>query len=383
MVVTPPQCESETRSRSDDDTWESSTAFDGTTSSYENASEESSQIAVDEKIPMSPGQAAAVIQGMYRRMKAREYFVERVRQAYEKVYDEDNNGYFYYNKLNSTSQWVTPKTLLGRSLDPQEEPAAAKLQRFVRGSCARKKLTGILNDRYEKEYDPDTDSWFYVNKVTRATTWEKPALFGSSEPPTNTSDAALLNKEREIKELRQELARRTGEAEEAKKALDDKITEERVRSKELDPDEAKGRSRHMDEWDIDAVVAWFHAVGYTQYDKSIREHQVDGLLLLHLMNEDWGHLGIASPLIVRRIDVAMQEYRVRFERKQVWESDDASDASSVSDTPSELLDEDDPYDDEDSDYEEEEDQNDSAGQYALDQEELDELQRDKENITKE
>lgn len=56
---------------------------------------------------------------MYRRMKAREYFVEHVRQAYEKVYDEENNGYFYYNKLNSTSQWVTPKTLLGRSLDPQ------------------------------------------------------------------------------------------------------------------------------------------------------------------------------------------------------------------------------------------------------------------------
>ena len=36
-----------------------------------------------------------------------------------------------------------------------------------------------------------------------------------------------------------------------------------------------------------------------------------------------------------------------------------------------------------SDYEEEEDQDNSAGQYALDQEELDELQRDKENITKE
>ena len=45
--------------------------------------------------------------------------------------------------------------------------------------------------------------------------------------------------------------------------------------------------------------------------------QVDGLLLLHLMNEDWGHLGITSPLTVRRIDVAMQEYRLRFERKQV------------------------------------------------------------------
>ena len=52
-------------------------------------------------------------------MKAREYFVERVRQAYEKIYDEENDGYFYYNKLSSTSQWITPKSLLGRSLDPQ------------------------------------------------------------------------------------------------------------------------------------------------------------------------------------------------------------------------------------------------------------------------
>lgn len=52
-------------------------------------------------------------------MKARNYFVERVRQAYEKVYDEENNGYFYYNNLNGTSQWVTPRIFLGRSLDPK------------------------------------------------------------------------------------------------------------------------------------------------------------------------------------------------------------------------------------------------------------------------
>lgn len=45
--------------------------------------------------------------------------------------------------------------------------------------------------------------------------------------------------------------------------------------------------------------------------------QVDGLLLLHLMNDDWGHLGITSPLAVRRIDLAMQGYRSRYERKQV------------------------------------------------------------------
>lgn len=52
-------------------------------------------------------------------MKARQLFVERVRQAYEKVYDEEVNCYFYYNKINATSQWTVPKGLLGRDLDPR------------------------------------------------------------------------------------------------------------------------------------------------------------------------------------------------------------------------------------------------------------------------
>lgn len=32
----------------------------------------------------------------------------------------------------------------------------------------------------------------------------------------------------------------------------------------------------MDEWDVNAVVAWFHSIGYKQFDQSIREHQVRG-----------------------------------------------------------------------------------------------------------
>lgn len=38
--------------------------------------------------------------------------------------------------------------------------------------------------------------------------------------------------------------------------------------------QAKGRSKHMDEWDVSAVVEWFRSIGYVQYDTSIREHQV-------------------------------------------------------------------------------------------------------------
>ena len=45
--------------------------------------------------------------------------MERVRQAYEKVFDEENDGYFYYNKLSGISQWTAPKALLGRPLEPK------------------------------------------------------------------------------------------------------------------------------------------------------------------------------------------------------------------------------------------------------------------------
>eukprot|EP00752_Nemacystus_decipiens_P007166 g6417.t1 len=379
---------SDSGSRSDDDDddddrseWSSNGLEDGDSSL---ASEASSQVVKDEGLPMSPGQAAAVIQGMYRRKKAREFFVERVRQAYEKVFDEENDVYFYYNKLTGTSEWTVPRVLLGRPLDPKEEWAARKVQALYRQRHAWKQLMFMLNSVYEKEYDPDTDSWFYVNKVTKQTTWDKPIIFGLKEPPTNASDAALLNKEREIGELRKELERQREEAAKVKKALEDKIAEELVLKGELDADEAKGRSRHMDEWNVDDVVEWFQTIGHMQYEKQIREHKVDGLLLLHLMNEDWGHLGITSPLTVRRIDVAMQEYRLRFERKQAGdvEEEEGSDVSG-SDTPSELLDDDDMYDDDDSGQEDNEDDVAVDDQDYLNEDELAELQRDEENIKKE
>lgn len=57
------QNDSDRDSRSDDkDEDDRSSGFDGDNSD-ENASEESCVVAVDEKLPMSPNQAAAVIQG--------------------------------------------------------------------------------------------------------------------------------------------------------------------------------------------------------------------------------------------------------------------------------------------------------------------------------
>lgn len=56
---------------------------------------------------------------MYRRSKAGSFFVERARQAFEKVYDEKYDTYFYYNKVTETSQWTVPRVLLGRGFEPR------------------------------------------------------------------------------------------------------------------------------------------------------------------------------------------------------------------------------------------------------------------------
>lgn len=62
---------------------------------------------------------------MFRGKKAREFFVKRAREAYEKVYDEKNRGYFFYNKISGTSQWTEPKILLGNALDPRVRTSRA------------------------------------------------------------------------------------------------------------------------------------------------------------------------------------------------------------------------------------------------------------------
>lgn len=50
--------------------------------------------------------------------------MERIRQAYEKVYDEETDTYFYFNKLKGTSHWNGPKILRGRPLDPRVRTVA-------------------------------------------------------------------------------------------------------------------------------------------------------------------------------------------------------------------------------------------------------------------
>jgi SAM domain (Sterile alpha motif) len=103
--------------------------------------------------------------------------------------------------------------------------------------------------------------------------------------------------------LRQRLAEAESRAAAAQAALEENTTVALVKAGILDPDAARDRSKHMDDWSSEQVAAWLEELGHRQHAASVRSNRVDGLLLLHLVGPDWGHLGVTSPLDLRRIEV--------------------------------------------------------------------------------
>ncbi|CAM9822157.1 unnamed protein product [Chrysoparadoxa australica] len=318
---------------------------------------------------------------MHRRWKARDLARNKFRAALERTYDEEKGGYTYLNRITGTARFGPPRIFENEPFEPKEGWAIRLIQGGIRSRNARRKALAMLDGIWLKEYDNTSDQWYYTNKLSGRTSWTKPFLYGSHEPPVNEMDAIVLGKDVEIEKLKKQLEKKEKEARDAKRLLEARIQAERVKLGELDVDSVAHRSKHMDEWSIEAVMNWFEEIGFKEYRDALKEHKVDGILLLHLLGEDWVHLGIRSPLHVRRIDVAMQKYRLRFQNRQAGgddEDDDYSDVS-ASDTPSELLDEEELYGPDGSDDE----QNEELGEGELDKDELLERKLDEENITKE
>ena len=54
---------------------------------------------------------AVGIQRMWRAKLAQRRIQDMLDQVYEKVYDENTGGYYYYNKVTCTTSWDKPKLL--------------------------------------------------------------------------------------------------------------------------------------------------------------------------------------------------------------------------------------------------------------------------------
>ncbi|CAM9368273.1 unnamed protein product, partial [Phaeothamnion confervicola] len=375
-------------------------------------SEEARKQAAAKAVLAITNKAATRIQALFRREHARRLVVVRVRQVIDKVFDAGSGTYFYHNRLTGDATWTKPVLLRGETYEPRTEKAAVAIQGLFRKRAAWQRAVRRLDETWERGYDKDSSAWYYIDRKSGESRWSKPHLYGSHEPPVNVTDLTVMEKDKEIERLRRLLEERDRAAKEAEVALENERRQLAIRRGEIDPDDANMRSRHMDEWSKEAVRQWFAEIGFGQYEPQLQAGMVDGLLLLHMAGEDWAHLGIKSALHVRRIEVAMQKYRLRFEEIQAGgdrdgESDNLSDMS-ASDTPSELLE-----NEEDAQFEAEgnpDDDNDGGGrngrndrngrrndgrngggrnggedgdEMALTAEELAEMERDRRNMSKE
>ena len=292
--------------------------------------------------------AATMINVMGRIVGARKRMRDKARTVYEQVFDAENNRYFFFNKKSGESAWVKPKIFGSESLDPKDEWATVQLQKMYRKKMARRHLGDMSKQWFEKSYDPDSKQFYYVRKVDNTTRWEKPMFIAKGDDANLGEDSKkFLDRDDEIARLKKLLEEKEKEIVRAEQSrfedLDNKLRNQRLLEAKTEP-----RGKHMDEWTMPEVVAWFESLGFPEYEPAIIEHKVDGLLLLNMEEQDWTELGVTSRLHARKIEVNMKKYRMRFENKEA-KGDKGEDGSSsedsglsdlsISSDPSDLLEE--------------------------------------------
>jgi hypothetical protein len=189
----------------------------------------------EEQGPLTEEEAALHIQGLWRSRAARKMMVQMMGQVFEKAYDENIGACYYYNKRTGEATWERPK-LLGNE-DIQETPrsaaaeakrkeeietekkdfeeaqlakrakeeseansrkmerlrllrerggmtqeeAAVHIQGLWRTREARKMMSLMMHQVFEKVWDPATGQCYYHNKRTGESSWVKPTVFGDHD----------------------------------------------------------------------------------------------------------------------------------------------------------------------------------------------------------
>lgn len=176
--------------------YKSTLAIDGVSSDALTSTEKNLRKQRDH--PLTEAEAASMVQRMYRRKAGFRRLLELCRGVYERIYDPEEQTYYYHNTRTKKTTWDKPLLLRGAQADvftprtrqkrlqtllfpskPREwteEQAATRLQGLFRARKARRALADALTQRYKKALDPETEQFYYVNLDTTEVSWEPPAL---------------------------------------------------------------------------------------------------------------------------------------------------------------------------------------------------------------
>ncbi|ETO80364.1 hypothetical protein F444_05120 [Phytophthora nicotianae P1976] len=138
---------------------------------------------------MSRDEAASRLQRVWRTRRAKDELRELLFDAYEKIYDPTTEHFYYYNRKTGIAKWERPALLVGDGRDIKETkiirrrrshtvtaPHEAKqvLFTFLRCAVARLELHRLLQDRIQKVFDPNSQQYYYFDKLTGQSSWKKP-----------------------------------------------------------------------------------------------------------------------------------------------------------------------------------------------------------------
>lgn len=164
---------------------------------------------------LTEDQAALHIQQSWRAKLAHRRMLGLVKDAYSKEFDPETGAAFYVNKKTGDTMWRKPVGL-GKDEDVELSPrskakfekakkdaaavlessqkkskrakkmtseeAVVLLQNWWRSLQARKHLQAVMQHVYSKGFDPATNEFYYYNKNSGTSLWNKPAFMGSATP---------------------------------------------------------------------------------------------------------------------------------------------------------------------------------------------------------
>mmetsp|Transcript_9921 Transcript_9921/g.16330 ORF Transcript_9921/g.16330 Transcript_9921/m.16330 type:complete len:537 (-) Transcript_9921:543-2153(-) len=288
----------------------------------------SKKVVVDLQNP-----AAIKIQSMMRVFMAKVRIRRQAKQVWQRVYDPTYKKYFWYNTLDETSKWTLPMYV--DAFTAEDHLAQQKLEKIIRGFMGRMKARRKANEKYTRFYDSNQDRFYWLDKTTGETTWTVTPWLRRQNIEMPPEDQMLYDSQQRIKELEEALKAKDKEIKDVRKKRFEELEPEVIKDKVENAKSFK-RSKHMDEWRTDELGAWFTELKMDEYVPFLFQNRVDGLLFINLAEEEWPDMGITNKFHVRKLQLILKSYRIRYQRRKDHVEGDEDDELLSEVSPSEL-----------------------------------------------
>lgn len=258
-------------------------------------------------------EAASKLQRIVRIFLAKARVKRLTKETLLRVFDPEFKRYFWYDKLHQTSQWSKPSFL--DLYDDDDIRAALTLQRVVRGFNGRQRAKKIANDKYVRYFDVETTRFYWLDKTTQKTTYNASKWLQRQNINMPSEDKLLLQSQLRIKELERKLAEKEMEIKQVRKKRYEELEPEVIKDK-VKAARNMQRSKNIDEWTVDDLAAWFTELKMDEYIPYLFANRIDGLLFINLSDEEIRDMGIVNKFHLRKLELIMKSYRIRYQRKK-------------------------------------------------------------------